>query len=297
MATAIPLGFLDPRKEEPDISHLVTEDDAPVDNMFSERQQRLLVETLYASWSGPPPEEDGLPRKYMASANVGVFSSPHDPPIVPDVFISLDVAPRAPLTEKRNRTYLVWEHGKVPDLVIEVVSNTEGHELDTKKRRYARMGVGVYVIFDPAHHLGDTALTILELRKGRYVPSGAWFDSLDLGLVEWEGVYEGSHERWLRWARADGSLLPTAEEHAAFAREAGARAEEARARAEEATSRAQEAASRAEEAASRAVAETARADEATARADAERARADAEKARAQRMAERLRALGIDPDAP
>lgn len=28
--------------EEPDVEHLVTEDDTPVDNPFSERQQKLL---------------------------------------------------------------------------------------------------------------------------------------------------------------------------------------------------------------------------------------------------------------
>ncbi len=34
----------------PDLSHLITEDDEPVDNWFQERQQRLLPESLYASW-------------------------------------------------------------------------------------------------------------------------------------------------------------------------------------------------------------------------------------------------------
>ena len=35
----------------PDISHIVTEDDMPVDNFQSEKQQRFLVEPLYSSWS------------------------------------------------------------------------------------------------------------------------------------------------------------------------------------------------------------------------------------------------------
>ena len=34
----------------PDVSHLVTEDDEPLDNLPSEKQQRLLTETLYSSW-------------------------------------------------------------------------------------------------------------------------------------------------------------------------------------------------------------------------------------------------------
>ncbi len=33
----------------PDISHIETENDDPVDNIFSEKQQRLLTRSLYAS--------------------------------------------------------------------------------------------------------------------------------------------------------------------------------------------------------------------------------------------------------
>jgi hypothetical protein len=36
----------------PDTSHLITEDDTPVDKLFSEKQQRLLTEPLYSSWPG-----------------------------------------------------------------------------------------------------------------------------------------------------------------------------------------------------------------------------------------------------
>jgi hypothetical protein len=40
---------------EIDISHLVTEDDGPVDNLFSERQQALLADALEASWMPDRP--------------------------------------------------------------------------------------------------------------------------------------------------------------------------------------------------------------------------------------------------
>ena len=247
MATAAPLDPTYERPDEPNISHIETEDDAPVDNLFSERQQRLLVEPLYTSWAGPPPDEDGQPRRFMAAANVGVFSSTTEPPVVPDVFVSLDTAPRAPSTDKRNRSYFVWEHGKAPDLAIEVVSNREGNELGEKRRRYARMGIEHYVIFDPLHCLGETTLSAFELGSGRrYHPIKPWFEELGLGLVEWEGVYEDMAERWIRWRTRDGALLPTGAEHAALARQAEARADDA-------------------------------------------------EARAARLAERLRALGVDPD--
>jgi len=36
----------------PDANQLVTEDDTPVDNFASAKQQRLLVGSLYSSWQG-----------------------------------------------------------------------------------------------------------------------------------------------------------------------------------------------------------------------------------------------------
>jgi hypothetical protein len=48
---------------ELDISHLIIEDDTPVDNFQSEVQQRLLVEPIYSS--------QALPLPFLAAANVG----------------------------------------------------------------------------------------------------------------------------------------------------------------------------------------------------------------------------------
>ena len=44
----------------PDVSHLVTEDDEPLDNLPSEKQQRLLTETLYSSWNGASNAQRGI---------------------------------------------------------------------------------------------------------------------------------------------------------------------------------------------------------------------------------------------
>src|SRR5438105_4663531 len=86
--------------EVPDTSHLVTEDDEPVDNLFSEKQQRLLTEPLYSSWSGP-----GEGRSFLCAANVGLFPSLHRPPIVPDAFLSVDVEIAPEWWKKPHRSY------------------------------------------------------------------------------------------------------------------------------------------------------------------------------------------------
>jgi len=52
---AEPLLKQSPYCEVPDISHLITEDDEPLDHFFSEKQQRLLVEPLYSFWKPGRP--------------------------------------------------------------------------------------------------------------------------------------------------------------------------------------------------------------------------------------------------
>ncbi len=259
--------------EAPDVSQIAIEDGAPVDNMLSEKQMRLLTEPLYTSWEGPPPGEQGERRTFLAAANVGVFSTPHDPPLVPDVLLSLDVDVHPDIwKDKRHQTYFVWEFGKPPDVAIEIVSNRDGGELDRKKRGYARMRIAYYAVWDPLGMLGAPALHCFELRGDLYVPlPSAWFESAGLGLVEWRGPFERTEGDWLRWRRRDSSLIPTGAESAALAQ---ALAESEKTRAES---------------------ETARAETEKARASAQEARASAQEARAERLAAQLRKAGIEPD--
>ncbi len=127
--------------DESDISHIITEDDTPVDNIFSEKQQRLLTESLNTSWKPG--------RQFVVAANVGIFYDISQPPIVPDVFLGMDVRVADDLWNKKNRSWFVSEFGKVPELVIEIVSNKKGGEGLDKFRKYEMMGVSYYIIFDP----------------------------------------------------------------------------------------------------------------------------------------------------
>lgn len=71
------------------VDHLITEDDTPVDNLFSAKQQRLLVDSLYSS------SATTIRRPFLADANVAVFYAVQQDPMVPDVFVSLDVQPHS----------------------------------------------------------------------------------------------------------------------------------------------------------------------------------------------------------
>ncbi len=142
-----------------DISHLVIEDDTPVDNFQSAQQQRLLVEPLYSSRA--------LPMPFVADANVGLFYKLKGDPIVPDVLLSLGVQRPEDFSQRQNRSYFTWEFGKDPEVCIEIVSNPEGDELTLSKKSqqkgkttakkdiYAQIGVPYYVVFDPLQQIQD----------------------------------------------------------------------------------------------------------------------------------------------
>jgi Uma2 family endonuclease len=217
-----PVYVLDPA-DWPKIDHLITEDDAPVDSIYTEKQQRLLTEPLYSSWPGP-----GEGRPFLALANVGLFNVPKNPAWVPDCLLSLGVTAGEDLHEKENRSYFVWLMGKPPDVVIEVVSDRRGGEEGLKPSAYAHMGVPFYVIYDPKNLLGNGVLRAFAIQRGRYQPTEPdWFPEVGLGLRLWEGSYEGQRATWLRWGDQEGHVIPTGAE----------RAEDERRRADEVTAR------------------------------------------------------------
>lgn len=195
---------------------IVTEDDTPVDNLPSAKQQRLLVESLYSSWQAPDHS-----RPFLADTNVGVFATLQQLPLVPDVFLSLGVQVADDWWEKRNRSYFIKILGKPPDVVIEMVSNQEGGEEDHKLQRYARMGIPYYIIFDPINQLHHGILRVYERDGLDYVERDTpWLPQVGLGLTLWEGTYEGKHEVWLRWCDREGNLILTGAENAAQERRA-----------------------------------------------------------------------------
>ncbi len=203
--------LLDPEYETL-LAQLVTEDDTPVDNFYSAKHQRLLVEPLNSSWDGP----DGK-GGFLVDANVGVFTSLRKPPLVPDVFLSLNVAVEPIWREKHNRSYFVWHFGKPPEVVIEIVSNREGGEDSNKLRDYAAMGVAYYAIFDPEHYLRGGLLRCYALHDGHYMLlEEPWFEGVQLGLTLWHGEYEHLETQWLRWCDREGVIIPTGAEQAAW---------------------------------------------------------------------------------
>jgi Uma2 family endonuclease len=193
----------------PEVNKLVTEDDTPVDNPYSEKQMRLLTEPLYSSWPGPG---GGVPFRVLA--NVGLYQTEKNP-LVPDVMLGMGVSTPEQLMVKGHRAWFIWIVGKTPDLALEIVSNKEGGEDTNKMAEYATIGIPYYVIHDPANILGSGVLRAFALHARKYVLiDPRWLADIGLGLVIWQGVFEDSEQRWLRWCDEKGVVIPTGLERA-----------------------------------------------------------------------------------
>jgi Uma2 family endonuclease len=187
----------------------------------------------------------------------------------PDWFLVLGAA-RATQQRDLRWSYVIWQEGISPFLVIELLSpGTEAEDLGqtlrevnqppTKWQVYEQLlRVPYYGVFDRYTH----NFRLFQLVGSRYQPVDLpeqrfWFEELDLGLGIWTGTYQGTQGIWLRWYRANETWVTTFEENAEQEHQ---RAEQERQRAEQ-----------------------------------EHQRAEQERQRAERLAEQLRALGINPD--
>ncbi len=167
-----------------------------------------------------------------------------------------------------RRSYTPSREGGPVAVVMEFLSADDNGELSIRSiPPYGKLyfyeqilQVPVYVIYEPLR----SRLEVRSWQNGGYVlqPPDAdgrfWIEPLGLFLGLWWGERLAQTLNWLRWWDADGNLLLWSAEQA--------EAERQRAEAERQ------------------------------RAEAERQRAEAERQRAERLAERLRAQGIDPDS-
>ena len=90
-------------------------------------------------------------------------TNPVNSPPSTDLYVVFGVSNRL-----RN-SYVVWEEGKPPDFVLEVVSPSSRRRDKEKIDLYAKMGVPEFFLYDPDDKRGP-ALLGLELRDRGYVP-------------------------------------------------------------------------------------------------------------------------------
>jgi Uma2 family endonuclease len=210
----------------PGQDELPSEDGEPMETGFHDAQDALLKDTLIDAWQDR--------RDFFVGGNMFVYFSERQVRSNdfrgPDVFVVLDV-------ERRGRkSWVAWEEGgRLPDVVVEVTSESTAHvDRGEKMRIYARIWrTAAYFIFDPDSEKLDGF--VLDTARRAYVPltPNEYGDlpvaplGLSLGLRPTS--YRDYQRAFVRWIGPDGNPLPSALERAEQERN---RAEQERNRAE-----------------------------------------------------------------
>ncbi len=266
----------------PTQDELPYEDGIPMETARHRSQMNLLIETLQHYWAtqGIQGFVGGNMFIYYSLAQVRTQDVRG-----PDFFAVRDVAGH------ERKSWVVWEEGKGPDIVIELISeSTAAFDRGDKQRIYQNeLRVPEYIWYDPLS--GEWAGFGLE--DGVYVPLPMDAEErllcprLGLALVRWWGTYQAIPARWLRWATLEGALVLTeAEAERQQAREAQRQAERERQQAEAARQQAEIERQQAAEAQWQAETERQKAIEAEQRAERERQQAREAEQRAEAAEQR-----------
>ncbi len=270
----------------PDHTQLPESDGTFVKNFLEHPQSMLLTDALEPVLERLHP--DG---QYCIGQDCGIYWRQTLPPEpaekgaeAPDWFYVPDVPPL--LNGEYRKSYVMWQELIAPLIVIEFVSG-DGTEERDQTRGKGKFWVYEQVIHPAYYGIYEVKLgriELYELVRNRYQlvrpnEHGHFpIEPLGVALGIWNSKFLDMTLPWMRWYDNDGNLLPISKELAEYERH---RAELAEQRAELAEEQVQQ--------------ERQRANLAEQEAQQERQRAEVADQRAAALAERLRALGIDPN--
>lgn len=244
-------------------------DDQPVENEYQPIQTWLLLDTLNSHLSEIHPE-----KNYFLGADCGIYFKRTTPPLQGCLAPDFYYVPGVPkfLDGDRRKSFVMWDEGAPPLLVIEYVSRAGSEERDDTP------GTGKFWIYEQEirakyyliWHPKREKLEAFVLADGRYMPMEANLDGrysipeMEAEFGIWEGEFDDGIDVWLRPWTPEGDLVLTSGESK-------------------------------EEAETRAESFKRRVNSERRRADAEKQRADNERVVKEKLAAKLRELGIDPD--
>ncbi|MBE9165465.1 MULTISPECIES: Uma2 family endonuclease [Microcoleaceae] len=270
---------------ELEVTHLPDHTELPdSDGTFVKNFQELPQSIILTDSLRPILQQLHPDGRYRIGQDCGIYWRLTDPPErgaeAPDWFYVPNVPPL--LNGEVRRSYVLWKEYVAPLIVLEFVSGNGSEERDRtpppEPGQSQQQKVGKFWVYEQAirvpfygiyevkkasvemYHLEDNCYQRMSANdRGRYrIPQ------LGVELGIWQGEYDEMNLPWLRWWDSEGNLLLIGEERAA---EEHLRAER----------------------------ESLRAQQESLRAQQESLRAQEEKQRADRLAERLRQMGINPD--
>ena len=264
----------------PDHTQLPESDGTFVKNFQEHPQSIILTDSI-----GPVLQRRHPDGSYCIGQDSGIYWRETEPPEKgaesPDWFYVPNV-PARPAKGKYRRSYVLWREHISPLIALEFASGNGEEERDQTPLLMSEEGVqkpGKFWVYEQIIHIPYYG--IYEIKNDKlevYCLVGAAYQKLEpnerghypispleveLGL--WQGSYQNQSQLWLRWWDNEGNLLLTGEERAELEKYRG---EQERLRAEQERLRAEE----------------------------EHLRAEKAESKAARLAEKLRAMGIDPDA-
>ena len=258
--------------------NLPTDDGEPLESNWHLAEIYALIHSMLWHWRDR--------KDYFAGGNMFVYFDPNHAKDRnfrgPDFFLVKDV----PWGDRV--CWITWKEGRVPNLIVELMSpTTKTVDLTTKRDIYEQiLQTPEYVAYDPT----TRELFAWRLRSGVYQPLPAnaegriYLEQVDLWIGTAECVVQGQEGVWLRFFDADGRMVPMKSE----AEESRADAAEVRAEKEAALKKKE--ALRADREAIRADAEAAKAKVAEERAKSEAAKAKTAEERAKSEAAERQAL-------
>ncbi len=202
------IGTIEPNGAH--VSLLPTQNDLPCDDgvpMETERHKKQMDLLVYSL-------EPWLGERGYVGGNMFVYFSlkqlKNQDFKGPDVFVTLGVS------NEERKSWVVWDEGKSPDVVIELLSESTANEDKGRKKAVYQnqLKVAEYFWFDPFNpsdwkgfRLNGHVYEELPLDNDHFRSQ-----SLGLTLVLWPGIYKNVEAVWLRWATIKGDLLLLPEE-------------------------------------------------------------------------------------
>ncbi len=221
----------------PSAEELPDSDGKPVDSELQELIPGLLKAILLDLWNDR--------SNWLFSIDMGFYYHPDKQAIAPDGLLSLGVEDiddeclRFPFREATPTSYVLWDEKVIPLFALETVSKTPGKEQTKKFQIYQSIGILYYLVYAPLRKR-KARFQLYKLTDGEYVLQSNgqqpyWMPEIGLAIGAEQWLYHRSQREWLFWYNQDSVRYPTPIERA---KDAFQRAEAASKQAEAASKRA-----------------------------------------------------------
>jgi Uma2 family endonuclease len=211
-------------RQLPTAEELPDSDETPVDNELQNDIPNMLLNLLRSIWSDREDWFFGVDMCYYYEANIQEPKKSKS--IVPDGFLAIGV-PR--LKDEGGRlSYVLWQEQVKPIMVLEVISKEYNGEYEEKLRQYQKLGILYYVVYNSlsgrrGRYKRHESLELYKLIDGKYelLPSVAllsesgkvvWMPEIGLGIGCERRICGNWEREWLYWYDLDNVRYPTAEE-------------------------------------------------------------------------------------